>query len=307
MQLDKVEKGQDIDENWVSPIEEYDGVLYKRDDLFAPFKNGVNGGKARQTVSLIKLNLNKIKNECNNTVITATNVDSPQGVIISTVASHYGIRPIIAFGSAKGDPEVLKSRNLLVRKAEEAGGDIQVIARAGYTSVINKALTETAINEDYFPIKFGMNLNGNKDSIFGVISNQVQNIPQGLDNLLIPVGSGMIFSAIIKGLIKYNIKPKRVIGILSGANTMKDIDGYLSEDNVCRKGLDDAWGLEDEGRFLEYELYQSPLGYHDKKFINEPFEFDPIYEVKTKLWFDEHIDKSEKSLIWIVGTQKSMY
>ena len=40
--------------NDLTPVEEYDGLLYKRDDLFLPFgKYGTSGGKVRQALSLI--------------------------------------------------------------------------------------------------------------------------------------------------------------------------------------------------------------------------------------------------------------
>ncbi len=46
----------------LTPIEEYDGVLYKRDDLFRPFPDEeLNGGKVRQAINLIYQNLDLIR------------------------------------------------------------------------------------------------------------------------------------------------------------------------------------------------------------------------------------------------------
>ena len=311
-----MQKRKEIDVNWLSPVEEYDGVLYKRDDLFSPFGNGVNGGKARQATSLINNNLKFIQEKCSNTIITATNVDSPQGTIISTVSNWFGIRSIVAFGYSWGDVDKLKSKNLLVEKAIEAGGEIQIIAKASYTSVVNKAVSDIVKDKGYFPIKFGINALDNEDSIFGVIMHQVQNIPKDLDLLVIPVGSGLIFSGIIKGLIKYNIKPKRVVGILSGMDSTKDIHKNLENFDVKDVNEDtsfnDFFDEDDKGLFLEYELYKSEINYHKKKIIDEPFQIDPIYEAKTIIWFNEEVEKGnislqDKNLIWIVGNQSAMY
>jgi len=51
--------------NDLTPVEKYDGLLYKRDDLFLPFgKYGTSGGKVRQALSLIGENVdNIIKNQ----------------------------------------------------------------------------------------------------------------------------------------------------------------------------------------------------------------------------------------------------
>ena len=39
----------------LTPVEEYDGIFYKRDDLYAPYgENFVTGGKIRQCRDLIK-------------------------------------------------------------------------------------------------------------------------------------------------------------------------------------------------------------------------------------------------------------
>jgi len=297
---------------WLSPIQEYNKVLYKRDDLFSPFDNGVNGGKARQAISLLTNNLKYIQKECNNTVITATNIDSPQGIIISTVANSLGIKSIVAFGYHWGKDKLIK-KNHLVQESIKAGGIIEIVAAASYTSTVNSAVHKIVGEKNYFPIKFGINATRNADSIFGVIENQVQNIPKDLDLLLIPVGSGLIFTGIIRGLLKYNIKPKRIVGILSGMDCIKDIENNLSLYNVKNKcetsSLDDFYEKE---YVLEYELYKSDIDYHKKIFINEPFNIDPIYEAKTITWFNKEVEKNnisleDKNLIWIVGNQRMMY
>ena len=46
----------------LTPIENHKNILFKRDDLFRPYENnGVNGGKLRQCIFLLKENSNKNK------------------------------------------------------------------------------------------------------------------------------------------------------------------------------------------------------------------------------------------------------
>ena len=81
--------------NNLTPVEEYDGLLYKRDDLFLPFgKYGTSGGKVRQAVSLIGNNRSYIKENHKNTIVTHTQVHSTTGTILTRVAKHYNIKCI---------------------------------------------------------------------------------------------------------------------------------------------------------------------------------------------------------------------
>lgn len=289
-----------VDEYWISPIEKYDNLYLKRDDYFSPFKNGVNGGKVRQAISLIRNNLDVIRNKYNNTIITTTSVNSPQGVIIATVAKYFGVKAIIGYGYLHSKEKLIKN-NRLVEKAYNTGADIQIIANASYNNVTNKAVEKIANENNYFLIKFGINGLNNPDSIFGVIEKQVENIPD-VDNLVIPVGSGLNFVAIMRGIKKYKPKIKRIIGVLSGADSTNTIKSFLKKDKILNIN-DDYFG---EAIFT-YELYKSPLKYNQKKFIDEPIEFDPIYEVKSYLWIKDNLPDNEKTLLWIVGNQRKTY
>ncbi len=270
----------------ISPVEEYNGVFYKRDDLYYPIKDSkVNGGKVRQAIALFTKNLEQIK-KCG-TVITSTSPSSPQGLIIATVAKQFGIKCIVTYGSYLGIENVMKNR--FAQLAKEAGADIRVVSRAFFSGPIDSSTLKLSKENNYYYIKFGINVQKDEQSIFEPIMEQVQNLPQNLDVLLIPVGSGLIFSGILKGLEKYNINPKRIIGVLSGANSTKKIQEYLIN---CP---------------FTYELHKSEIPYSTKKTINEPFSIDPIYEAKTILWFDEHLKNTPgKKLIWIVGNQRTM-
>ncbi len=261
----------------LSPIEEYNSILYKRDDLFAPFGK-INGGKVRQACALFEKNLEKYKRTG---VITTTHSKSPQGLIIATVANHYGVECILGVGTNK-DIESLRN-NPRINQAEKQNAKIKIIAKTGYKNAINKGLREQIEKHKYSLIDFG--ITEDTDCIFDPISYQVQNLPKDLDNLIIPVGSGLIFSGILKGLKKYNINPKNIYGIMVGKDSTLTIKKNLIDDN--------------------YHLVKSKIDYHKEIKIDEPFQMDPIYEAKTIRWFNENKIKG-KSLIWIVGNQRKM-
>ena len=89
-----------MDLNDLTPIDEYSGILYKRDDLYAPYgDNFVSGGKVRQCRDLILSNMKHIQENCDNTIATAASIASPQSVIVSRVAKEFGMKSIIGFGN----------------------------------------------------------------------------------------------------------------------------------------------------------------------------------------------------------------
>lgn len=308
-----------IDRLVTTPVEEHNGILYKRDDLFMPFNNGVNGGKARQALYLIDNNLKHIQDNCNNTIITTTSLKSPQGLIIATVANHFGCKSITGYGStSKKHTDVvianLYEKHKLIQGIVAVNGSIEIIAKASYNNVLTSAVKRIANEKSYYCVDFGINATDNEDAIFKPNSLQTKNIPTDLDLLVIPVGSGLTFVGIIKGLLEYNIYPKRIVGILSGYDCTNVINNHL--ENLPVKQLNtntnpNMMFFEDKHTVLDYELYKSPISYGDKRTIVEPFLIDPVYEAKSIIWLNEQIDmgninKNDKILVWLVGNQALM-
>ena len=88
----------------LTPVEEYGGILYKRDDFYAPYGSDfISGGKIRQCRDLVKTNLEYIREECNSTIATAASITSPQSPIVSRVAFEFGLQSIIGFGNTTLD------------------------------------------------------------------------------------------------------------------------------------------------------------------------------------------------------------
>lgn len=267
----------------LTPIEEYNGILFKRDDKFRPFADlPLNGGKIRQALMLLERNQEKIEREHGGVVATAGGVNSPQGIIITRSAIEFGFKTILAFGGKT--PELSIKNNKLVRIAHDLGAKI-VISGIGYDVGLVHMLKKDYPNA--FLIKFGINLDSDPDAIIGAIADQCENIPHDLDMLVIPVGSGLSMAAILVGLDKFDIRPKRVIGI--------QIAGY-----------DRRKTITEIAPFLaDYEFYSAKdfkYAYQLKLWLNDTEMLDPLYEAKAMYHFKKNFDfKYKRVLFWIVG------
>lgn len=266
----------------LTPVEEYNNILFKRDDKFEPWSDlPLNGGKVRQAISLIENNLDNIKLR-NNTIISATSVHSPQGVILAKVAKEYGLNCVLAIGGVKNI-----SNNPLMLKAQELGAKIEIVSSFGYNSV----LFDKVKKYNGFLVAFGMNAKEHKNSIITPIAKQVENIPE-IDNLVIPVGSAVTICGILEGIQIFNKNIKTVYGIqIAGYNRMDVIYNTLPFFRYYGINL----------RFIPYKKFQYSK-WVNIKFNNTEY-LDQIYEAKAFDWLlNSGIDLTkEKTLFWIIG------
>jgi hypothetical protein len=256
----------------LTPIEKYDGVLYKRDDLFIPFPGEMlNGGKVRQAINLIYQNLDLIRTDYHNKVATACGVDSPQGMIVSRVAKAYNLGCFVGYGALS--PKTL-AENKFIQHIRLNNGIADRIANYSYENVISshlKNLQEENGGKNFFIIKFGIEVEKNP-IVVDCIADQVKNLPDDLDNLVIPTGSGK------------KIKNVYVVHV-SGQDRNKKITEIAG---------------------LVPYIYVKGTGfpYHRKvvSTVTDGFVLDEIYEAKVYDWMLHNIDlRGEKTLFWVVG------
>ena len=119
----------------ITPVEKYDNIFYKRDDLFCPYGD-VNGGKVRQTIELLKNN--DVKG-----IIAAVSVHSPTGPVVSRVAKEFNKPCIIAVGGTK--PEYLDKLPMM-KLSKYFKADIRIVARHGIKNVISYKMQNTIRN-----------------------------------------------------------------------------------------------------------------------------------------------------------------
>ena len=146
----------------LTPIEEYDGVLFKRDDLFRPFPDEeLNGGKVRQAINLIYQNLDLIQKDYHGKVATTCQKDSPQGMIISRVAKAYDLGCFVGYGNIS--PKTL-AENIFIQHIRKNGGIAESIINQGFDNAITsrlKKLQEAGTGNNFFIIKFGIDVEKN--------------------------------------------------------------------------------------------------------------------------------------------------
>ena len=267
----------------ITPVEKHNGIYYKRDDLYAPYGD-VNGGKVRQTIEILE--------NCNikSGIIASTSVHSPSSTIFSRVAQEYNIPCIIAVGGTK--PENLDKLPIM-RLCKHFGAEIRIVAGHGMKTAISARIREIQQENGYYNPDFSKHIHTHPELMF-VNSQQVANIPDELDVLIAPVGSGIQFANILKGIHEYNKSVKRIIGVQVGPDRRKLIDSYLYKELV--------W---EEKVIYEYELMQYEIQFphsYSKSEIQRvgDFELDDLYEAKAHKWMLNNI-VSDKVLFWCVG------
>ena len=279
----------------LTPVEEYNGILFKRDDMYTPFDDiPLNGGKVRQCACLFLNNYSKIVNEYDSTVVTATSVNSPQGINMSRVAQEFGFSSVIVFGAAK---KHTLEKNPLVQWMKAFDSEIDYQCRIGYESALTKRIQELQQTRKMFHVKFGFNLESDPSSIVESVGHQVQNLQDHeIDNLVIPTGSAITAGGVLWGLQKYNIKVKKNVYIVQ-------IAGYDRNETLYRifKVLDINNDNKPKYEFIVDKSY--PYSKHLSVSFNERGEvLDPVYESKAFVWMMNNLDVIEdRTLFWIIG------
>ena len=259
----------------------------------------LGGTKVRQIKKLIECIKNK-KKENFKGIITTSSVHSPQGVIVANEAIAIGKPSIVCVGINKKAFEKSKLNHLPLRLAEEVGAEIINVAGTGFNSVLEARAKTLAEENKYDLINFGINMNSYPEAIITSVADQVKNLPDNLDNIIVPCGSGITFAGIMVGLEKYNKKEKRIIGCqISGYDRSKEINKILDIFNLKK----------------QYELFIDKTYPYIKNVdfkISQDFELNVKYESKAFQYFLLHrnkmgINKNDKSLFWTIANNNFLY
>ena len=123
--------------NDITPVDNINGIFFKRDDLYIPFDDiPLSGGKVRQCQCLINNNLNLIRDKYQSTIVSGTGMLSPQGIIISKIANTLGLKSMIYIGNTS--KESLQN-NILMKNIIFAGNGnsyIDLSSRFAYENVL---------------------------------------------------------------------------------------------------------------------------------------------------------------------------
>lgn len=284
----------------LTPVEERNGRLYKREDLHRNEKYGVNGAKFRACRHLFQ----KAVNEGNHAVVSASSVLSPQAAMAGVLAEEFGMECTLVLGATK---EETAPKHVSVKIALEAGAQMNLESKVAYNPVIQKAGNLLAKETGAWQLPYGITTpsdasRGEVVDFLNVGGVQVQNLPRGLKTLVIPFGSGNTASGILYGLATYGYPPslERIVLIGVGPDRLQWMLSRLDFAGVNLK------------KELPVELVHMPLhgwfaDYGDK--MPETVDgivMHPTYEGKVVRFlnqsdFDWWHDRDGTTCMWIVG------
>lgn len=278
-----------MDSNYITPVEQRGKYFFKREDLYAPFDfSPVNGSKLRQCQLLMEKN-----KDCNG-FVTGTSIKSPQAPIVASVGCSIGKPTMIMYGGTSF--ERLES-NEYAQLCKRVHADVDIVARMGYTSVLNSKAEQFAKKYGYYNVRYGFDLSNNLDVFVESTAAQVQNI-KGVDNIVVTVGSGITIIGILYGISIYNIPIKCVYGIGCAPNRVSKINNYA--DMIYFET-----GVNLPLHILTYvDAFNNYKGFKYEDTIIEEYEgitLHPRYEAKTFNWL-KNSQLPGTTCMWITGS-----
>ncbi len=310
----------------LTPVEEHDGVLYKREDYFAPLGyGGINGSKLRQCIYLVNKYVNQEGEAAG--LISGASIKSPQLSVGTAVALHYGLPSIHVIGSRRHT--ALRHEN------------VAIAARLGASFILNPVAYNPALQSrvrdelsrnypDHFHLNYGISLGADADpyeveAFHRIGAEQVKNLPD-VEDLVIPAGSCNSAISILYGiaLFKPSIKNIHLIGI--GPEKIAYTEQRLGQ---IRIATDIDIGKLFDRKFWQHsskaEFYNQPLNgpytlyhydLHKTGFTTYqeevPWEtesgsidFHPTYEGKVMKFLETKMPHLmvNTTCVWLVGSQ----
>lgn len=283
----------------LTPVENHNGLWVKREDLYRSEEFGVNGAKYRACQHLIGQAVEAGARR----VVSASSVLSPQAAMAAVVAREHGLESHIVMGGTTPEKAIPVHRSLQI--AQAAGATFEAIA-VGYNPALQKRSAELASEPGNWRLPYGITTEADAsreavEAFLRVGAPQTFNLPDEIETLVVPFGSGNTAAGVLTGL--HDFAPaslKKVILVGIGPDRL----GWL-EDRL-RKVLD--LPLVPRG----VELQHSPLHpwfatYGDR--MPETLDgivLHPTYEGKVVRFLNTAQPEwwtrpADKTALWIVG------
>lgn len=307
----------------LTPVEQGEsGLLYKREDYFAPLGyGGVNGSKLRQLIWLMK-HMND-----GNGVVTGCSVLSPQSSMTAVVGRHFGVPVTVILGATRYESAV---RHENVKIAVRAGAQLEFI-KVAYNPALQRAVYVHALDHNKHIIPYGITTGAKAEpewiaAFHYVAAPQVISIPSQAHTLVIPFGSANSATGILAGLAHYGpgalsrvvlvgIGPDRLpwlwkrLEIIESVTDLKIRELFTVRHSV--PGLRNS-AVRGSGPILleHYDLHGSGyVRYADRRpWRQDGIDFHPTYEGKVMQWLDNvrphwHKPADGTELFWIIGSE----
>lgn len=303
----------------LTPVEEHMGMYFKREDLFAPLGyHSVNGAKLRQCIWLVN---DWVKRKRISGVVSGSVVGSPQHPFISSICKHYGIGCLIVTGSKKHQ----EHKNMQL--ANKMGASFYV-AKVTYSRALQAIafrlqgqLTNHEVLETNITVDERLNTPERIEAFHSIGAHQVTNIPDEVENIIIPCGSCNSVVSILYGLAinpPKNLKKVVLMGIGNNGSfhldyiprRLKIIQGVVGQVIASKYDWSFIGGNSGLIKIEHHNLNGSGFCTYDDwmPYVVDDIEMHPRYEGKIFNYMKQQPDKfsqylTKKSLFWIVGNE----
>ncbi|WP_370420361.1 hypothetical protein AB8O64_19815 [Streptomyces sp. QH1-20] len=192
----------------VTPVEEHDGVLVKRDDAWC--RGGASGAKARALFTVAADSAG---------IISAGARISPQLERAALVARHLGIPARLHTGHGSDTAETALAA---------AAGAVLIRYRPARMSVIRARYRANAAELEQLGwacVPFAME----HPTYLAQVAEQAVHLPsRGIERIVVPVGSGITLAAVLRGLTTAGLTLP-VLGVRVGGDAAPHLDRYAPD------------------------------------------------------------------------------
>ncbi len=282
----------------LTPVQLLDGLWYKREDLNRSSVYGVNGAKYRACQHLIR----RAAERGATRVVSAASVLSPQSAMAAVVSEEVGLECRIIAGATTPEKAV---RHKSIAIAQLAGAEITTV-KVAYNPFLQKAAAEAAASEPgNWALPYGITtpaLAPLEDirAFLEVGGEQTQNLPDDVERIVLPFGSGNTAAGVLYGLHENRPSHLREVYLYGiGPDRLNWLQKRLFDQGVP---------LTPEGvRLRHVPLHPMWAEYSDKMPESlDGITFHPTYEGKVvrylnathPAWWTE---RDGKTLFYIVG------
>lgn len=279
----------------LTPVENRNGRLYKREDLFR-FENGVNGSKLRACHYLVS----KALWSGATTIVSAASVLSPQSAMAATIANRLGMDSITVVGGTTPEKAV---RHQSIRMAKEMGSFITSI-KVGYNPALQSEGRRIASETPgRWQLPYGITTppDASEEEILDFVcvgANQVWNIPDEVETLVLPFGSGNTAMGVLYGLLEYKYPRhlQRIVLMTIGPDRAPWLETRMETLGRSVKYLP----LEQVHLHPNFATYGDRMPETDDDIV-----FHPTYEGKIIRYLNgmepDWWRRDDKTMLWVVG------
>lgn len=181
----------------LTPVELRNGLWYKREDLYRNPAYGVNGAKYRACQHLVS----RARSRGATRVISAASVHSPQSSMAAVVAEEMGMECTVIVG---GTTPEMGMRHKAIALAVAAGAEVTSIT-VGYNPALQSAARAAAETPGNWALPYGITTPADASEqdvqdFLQVGAPQTANLPEGVETLVVPFGSGNTGAGVLMGL-----------------------------------------------------------------------------------------------------------